>query len=352
MARAPVGIEDAARVLDRWDVGAVASVGPFGSGLINDTFAVDAAHGRFVMQRVHPVFAPQVHDNIAAVTTRVMERGLPSPQLLATRDGGLWTHDGTDVWRLMTRVPGVSFGAVGSSTQAHAAAGLLGRFHEALVDLPHEFVGMRVGVHDTPAHLRALTAAIDGGRDHRLFAEVAPLGEAIAERAATLPALDGVPTRVLHGDPKFNNVLFAGTDGDDADRPVCLVDLDTVGPGTLHLELGDMWRSWCNRRGEDERQAAYDASIFEASLAGYASARGAPDGDEREALVHGVEWITLELAARFAADALVERYFGWDAGRFATRGEHNLVRALGQWTLHQQVVGARDARARALAGAW
>lgn len=352
MTRAPVAIEDAARVLACWDTGAVTSLAPFGSGLINDTFAVDAASGRYVMQRVHPVFPPQVHDNIAAVTARVIARGLPSPQLMPTREGALWTIDGVDVWRVMTRVPGVSFGAVGSPTQAHAAAALLGRFHEALVDLPHVFVAMRQGVHDTPAHLRALASAVEGGRDHRLLAQVAPLAEAIAERADTLPALAGVPTRVLHGDPKFNNVLFAGSDGALAEQPVGLVDLDTVGPGALHLELGDMWRSWCNRRGEDERHAAYDATIYEASLAGYASARAAPDPDEREALVHGVEWITLELAARFAADALVERYFGWDATRFTTRGEHNLVRALGQWTLHEQVVGARHARAHALRGAW
>lgn len=351
-ARTPAAIEDAARVLARWDTGVVASVAPFGSGLINDTFAVDAERGRFVMQRVHPVFAPQVHDNIAAVTERIVARGLVSPVLVVTRDGAGWVEDGGDVWRLMTRIAGVSFAAVGSSAQAHAAAALLGRFHEALVDLPHVFVAMRTGVHDTPAHLAALAAAVATHPDHRLAQQVAPLADAIARRAAELPALDGVPSRVLHGDPKFNNVLFAAPEGVGAELPVCLVDLDTVGPGALHLELGDMWRSWTNRRGEDERQAFYDATVFEASLAGYASARVAPDADEREALVHGVEWITLELAARFAADALVEGYFGWDAKRFAARGEHNLVRALGQWTLHQQVVDARAARARLLAAAW
>ena len=59
----------------------------------------------------------------------------------------------------------------------------------------------------------------------------------------------------------------------------------------------------------------------------------------------GVEWISLELAARFAADALFESYFGWDPARFPGRGEHNLVRARGQWSMHQALVATRAERA-------
>ena len=66
--------------------------------------------------------------------------------------------------------------------------------------------------------------------------------------------------------------------------------------------------------------------------------------DERRALLLGVEWVSLELAARFAADALRESYFGWDAARFPGRGEHNLVRARGQWSLHQALLATRETR--------
>ena len=44
----------------------------------------------------------------------------------------------------------------------------------------------------------------------------------------------------------------------------------------------------------------------------------------------GVATITLELAARFALDALEERYFRWDRQRFAAAWEHNLLRACNQ----------------------
>ena len=53
--------------------------------------------------------------------------------------------------------------------------------------------------------------------------------------------------------------------------------------------------------------------------------------------------MALELAVRFAADALRESYFGWDAERFESCGHHNLVRARGQLDV------ARQARAASVA---
>ena len=59
--------------------------------------------------------------------------------------------------------------------------------------------------------------------------------------------------------------------------------------------------------GEDQTAASFDMEVFAASLDGYRGALTISRA-EREALIHGVEWISLELTARFAADALRERY--------------------------------------------
>ncbi|MBC8132158.1 MAG: hypothetical protein H7X95_04190, partial [Deltaproteobacteria bacterium] len=127
------------------------------------------------------------------------------------------------------------------------------------------------------------------------------------------------------------------------------IDLDTVGPLPLAFELGDAWRSWCNRSGEDQEAAELDLNIFEASLDGYRAGLGRTlDADERRALLLGPEWISLELSARFAADALDEAYFGWDHQKFAGRGEHNLTRARGQHSLYRALVTTRPQRVRML----
>jgi Ser/Thr protein kinase RdoA (MazF antagonist) len=299
---------------------------------------------------VSAIFSPAIHGNIAAVTERLAARGLATPRLLPTRDGLPYlTAVGGAIWRMLSHVDGVSFDVVGGAAQARAAGELVGRFHAAVDGMDHGFVGMRVGVHDTPAHLARLADGVAAFPTHRLHGEVRPLAEAIRAGAAALPPLPPVPPRICHGDLKFNNVMFAGREPPDDARAICLIDLDTVGPLPLAYELGDAWRSWCNRAGEDDPRAALDLEIMRASLDGYVGGLGRPlAADERRALLLGVEWVSLELAARFAADALHESYFGWNAARFPGRGEHNLVRARGQWSLHEARRATRDARAAML----
>jgi len=337
----------AARALRAWPALAGAAVRPLGAGLINQTFLVEGER-RWVLQRVSDIFSPAIHDNILAVTERLAAAGLQTPRLLRTAAGAPCAR-AEGIWRVLSFVEGVSFDVVDGPEQARAAGALVARFHAALDGLPHTFVGMRTGVHDTPAHLEKLTTAIAADSGHRLQQPVAALAAEILAGARALPSLPLLPDRICHGDLKFNNVLFAGPAQQDRRRAVCLIDLDTVGPGSLAFELGDAWRSWCNRAGEDVTEAILDLELFAASLSGYCEGLGRTlSSDEARALLLGVEWVSLELAARFAADAIRESYFGWDPGRYPGRGEHNLVRARGQWSLHGALLASRDERARLL----
>ena len=146
--------------------------------------------------------------------------------------------------------------------------------------------------------------------------------------------LDG-PLRVCHGDLKISNLLF-----DARGEGVCLLDLDTIANLSLDIEMGDALRSWCNPAGEDVDDARCDPSLFAAASRAWVLACPQPR-EEREAIVPAVERICLELAARFAADALRESYFGWDPKRFPARGEHNLLRAQGQLSLARSVAAQR-----------
>lgn len=351
------GVEERlARVMASWDGLDGAAVAPLGRGLINETFLVTSTRGdRFVLQRVNAIFDPRIHHNIAAVTARLAAAGLVTPRLVAARGtGALWVELDGGVWRLMTYVDGVTFDTVESPEQARGAGRLVGRVHRALDDFEreHRFVGVRLGVHDTARHLERLRDALARSAGHRLGAEVRPLGEEILARARALPPLPPLPDRPCHGDLKISNVLFAGPSPPASHDALCLIDLDTLGPMPLAHELGDAWRSWCNGAGEDDPEGRFDLAVFEASLRGYLEGRGRPlEPDEARALLHGVEWISLELAARFAADAVDERYFGWDRARYPAAGEHNLVRARGQLALHRAAVETRPARAQLLRSA-
>lgn len=344
-------IEDEARqALRHYADLAEAHVSPFGGGLINDTFLVEQAGQRWILQRVNPIFSARIHENVEAVTRHLSERGFVTPRLVRTMEQTSYvTLPNADRWRLMTFVEGATFDAVQSTAQARSAAVLVGRVHAALDELDYEFKDMRLGVHDTPAHLATLRRAVAERASHALAQPVSALAAEIFAAAGALEPLPQLADRVSHGDLKFNNIRFAGPEAPDSEQAVCLIDLDTVGPMHLGYEIGDALRSWCNRGGEDRTRAEFDLGVWEASLEGYVEGIGRPlSGAEARSIALGVEWVSLELSARFAADALLESYFGWDPSAYATRGEHNLARAHGQWALFEAARHTHAARAKLL----
>ena len=150
---------------------------------------------------------------------------------------------------------------------------------------------------------------------------------------------------MIHGDLKFSNVLFVPSASSPPPGDAhALIDLDTVLRRPIYHDLGDAWRSWCNRRPEDDPEAELDLEVLEAAAGGYLAALAFDLGaDERSSLERALESLALELAARFLTDALEERWFGFDADRYARSGLHQLDRARGQLSLYVQ---ARDARKR------
>lgn len=322
------GLESPETALSAWAL-AAARLAPLGSGLINRTWLVTAGPRRYVLQQVNPIFPGAVNGDIEVVTRHLRSKGLVSPELQPTADGRLWVDAPGGAWRLMTHVDGVSHDRLDSPAQAEEAGRYLARFHAALADLRHRFSSPRAGVHDTPRHLAGLRQALVDHAGHRDIAEIGPLAEDILALAADLPVIPALPPRVVHGDPKINNLLFDEGTG----RAVCLIDLDTLGHLPLHLELGDAFRSWCNPKGEDSPRAGFALDLFGAAVRGYAGgARAWVTAGEIDAIVPGTLTIYVELAARFCADALREAYFGWDPARYPSRSAHNRVRAASQVT--------------------
>jgi len=313
-------------------------------GLVNLTVEITGHGGkRSILQRLHPVFDANVNQNIDAVTTHLADKGMLTPRLVRTRSGDLGVEYGDGLWRMLSFIEGRALNRVEHSGQAGEAASLLGRFHAALLDFDEALHVTRPPIHDLQRHLGRLRALLDDPADHRLQSEVSDL----AVRLEGLHQKHRAPTpgdpRLVHGDPKISNVLFAA----DEDVACCMIDLDTLTRMPLALELGDAFRSWCNPLGEDHPEAVFDLGLFEAALEGYArEARNFLTPDEISAIVPATLEIHFELAARFLADALEETYFAWDATRYASRGEHNLARALGQMSAARSLVGKFDAAER------
>ncbi len=300
-------------------------------GLINTTWLVGEPP-RWVLQRVNAIFPLGIHERIQRVTDHIAARGLSTPFISPAADGRLVVPgaDGT-CWRLMDFVPGRTIHRADSPARARDAAELVGRFHAALLDYPHDLSPLRPDPHDTLRHMATLEASLEACGGHRLCEGIREVGRRVLggwSRWGQAFALGGLPVRPAHGDLKISNLRF-DVDG----RALCLIDLDTLSSMPLALELGDAMRSWCNRAGEDGAEIDVDVAVFAAALEGYRRTATFATVDEIASVAPGTWRICLELAARFCADAFHEAYFGWDPAVAPTRGEHNLIRARSQLAL-------------------
>ena len=316
-------------------------------GLINHTWLVGSPPVG-VLQWVNPIFAPQIHREIEAVTARLAQRGMLTPRLLPTVDGQHWVQATDGCWRLLSFIPGSTTDAFSSPNQAASAAALVGRFHAALDDLEIAFPHQRKHAHDTVAHMRTLEEALNGADGHALAIPAGDVGAGILQDWAQWDGPLELPDRVCHGDLKVSNIRMDAS----GQTAICLLDLDTLGHLPFSVELGDAWRSWCNPAPEDAvDQVRFDLEIFSATATAWLAHAPPMSQVESASLVPGIERICLELAARFCTDAVRNSYFREDTNRYPQVGTHNLARARTQLALARAARQARSACESVIAAA-
>jgi len=332
--------------------GRLVSVRPLTVGHIHDTYLVIRDAGvttrRYILQRInsHVFTAPAlVMANVRRVTEHLRERLQQEGReeeagrlisVVPAHSGEPWWRDPSGGWwRTYTYVENSrSFDAVETPGLAYRGARAFGDFARLLGNLPGPRLDETIPhFHDTPARFAALQGAVSVDPLNRAaqaaatiaFAEVRePLTRVLAEPQGE----EKFPERVVHNDTKFNNVLFDR----DSGQALCVVDLDTVMPGMLLHDFGDLVRTTVGTVGESDREPAgldLRLPIFEAVARGYVAGAGAILTVEEAELMHEApRVITLELGMRFLADHLEgDRYFG------AAYPGQNLDRARNQFRL-------------------
>ncbi len=334
--------------------GSVKAIQSFGSGNINDTFLVSldsASEPYFVLQRINTqVFRqPQlVMQNICTYSQHVcdrlrltpLERRWEVPQVLLTQTAqDHWVDPEGAFWR------GISFIANSESfdtmqTQAHAqeVGYALGMFHNLISDLPSEkLADTLAGFHITPRYLQQYQQ-VQAGTNARSSPELSYCLQFVSDRQAWVPVLENakaegkLPLRLMHGDPKVNNVMFDATTG----QAVSVIDLDTVKPGLVHYDIGDCLRSGCNPAGEETEQweaVYFETDLCQSILQGYLPvAKAFLTEHDYAYLFDAIRLIAFELGLRFLTDHLAGNvYFK------VKHPDHNLARALVQFKLTESI---------------
>ncbi|MGH8173134.1 MAG: phosphotransferase enzyme family protein [Rhodanobacteraceae bacterium] len=345
-----------AAVCDAWALSARTTFARLGNGLIHLTLSVRDGARQFVLQRINTAIfrAPQtVLQNLQTVTAHLdRERAAGRYdyevlELVPTSDGALSLKLGdTSWWRMLAFVPDTRTHEIALSADlAFEAARGFGAFARALGNLPEDAVGETIpGFHDPVQRYEHFLRAVAEDRLGRLgdcrdeCDAATALGELIGRWRSL--AVD-LPLRIVHNDCKLNNILF-----DLADRAVCVIDLDTVMPGSPLFDFGDLVRTIVNPEPEDSTRVdrvAVRHDLFAAVARGYLEGSGSLlDDIERANLVFGARLVTGVLALRFLADHLDgDEYFRVE------RPRHNLDRARNQLALLSWLE-ADDAQLQAL----
>ncbi len=315
------------------------------AGLINDSYRVTrrGGEGGYLLQRLNERVFPRpdlVMENLVRVTRHLAGRGCPTLTLVPTRDGADWLRDDTgSVWRVFQWIPNaVTKERATTPGECYRCARAFGEFLGALDDFDgtplHETIP---GFHDTRRRFERLESAVREDqcrrvRDARLEVDAVLGAREVAEVLPPKFASGELRQGVAHNDTKIANVLFDRT----TDAALCVVDLDTVMPGSPLADFGDLVRSCAGAAAEDEAdvsRVAVDLQRFDALARGFLEACGGVlTAAERGLLVFAGRWITLEQSIRFLTDHLEgDRYYQ------VSRPGHNLVRCRAQLALYRSL---------------
>jgi len=324
----------------------IRAIAPLGRGLINDTYLVtDGTGARTVLQRINRRAFPRpewILENLRSLLAHVESRTttLRLPAIVPAHDGRDWFIDADDgFWRMLGYVAdSVTHDRLVNTSQAGEVGSALGRFHALVRDLPTERLHVtRGGFHQTPLYFARYREALAGASPSdspalRFCTGFADSRESIVGILEDAKRQGVLTLRVVHGDPKIDNILFDAA----SDRAISLIDLDTVQAGLLHYDVGDCLRSACNVAGESPRSAAeakFDLALCEALLARYlAETAGFLTPADIRFLPEAIRLIPFELGLRFLADHLNGNvYFKvqWP--------EQNLLRAETQFRLTESI---------------
>ncbi|MDG0888982.1 phosphotransferase enzyme family protein [Paracholeplasma manati] len=314
----------------------------YGSGHINETYLVTMTNpdAKYILQKInHRIFkkVPQLMSNYEKVT-QYMKKHLPDGQvfieLLYTKDHQPFYTDDSGYYRMISYIENaIAYQTIPSETHMFLAGQAFGVFQNQLSNFDATSLYETIPFfHHTPKRFDNLVRAIQNASAERLHQATNWIEYALSFKPYANTIIDAIhfkqiPIRVTHNDTKMNNILF-----DDQKLEVkCIIDLDTIMPGSLLYDFGDAIRFGCNTALEDEKDTSkiqFNEAYFKAYTHGFLSAvQPFITTKEVEMLVDGAIMMTLETGIRFLTDYLENDIY------FKTHyPEHNLIRTINQLT--------------------
>lgn len=294
---------------------------PLGQGAIHETYEIICENDHYVLQEInrfvfrHPA---DVMHNIFQVTDylrKIIEKEGGDPkretlEFIRTREGyPLLQTEKKSFYRMYRMIQGVeAMDQMKSLECAEHAAAAYGKFQKRLIDFDSTQLSETIHrYHDTKYQLKVLINAVRAdvcGRTTECQQQIM----FCMDRSERLGVIEDemragiIPERVTHNDTKCSNVLMEKA----TKTAVCVIDLDTVMPGSALYDYGDAVRSAaCTWVPVADENIEMDMEMFEAYTKGYLSEmRDYLTDREKELMVYSVWLMAMECGIRYLADYL------------------------------------------------
>ena len=333
-------LELAQKILKRFEIyDAVISIKQIKTGLINHTFELSAYVNKYILQRVNTQVFPNYQqglENIILIKKWLKNTNysydFPSPLQ------NQYLNFDNKLLRLLPYVKNSkSINKVSKIIEVEEAVKCMSEFYNYLEDFPIEKLNVTIpNFHSGAQKILAFNQAHKNSSEIRKK-NAEPLILEIERNLKILDEWDEVckklPKRVVHYDAKINNFLFEKK----TNKVIALIDLDTLMPGCVLSDIGDMIRTYSNTLGEESKdisKVTCNKNIVAAILNGFKDSLTIM---ETKYLNFGGLAITFMQSVRFLTDYLNDDIY------YKTNYENqNLVRANNQFKLYQSLNEIKD----------
>ncbi|MDZ4196852.1 MAG: aminoglycoside phosphotransferase family protein, partial [Candidatus Izemoplasmatales bacterium] len=230
----------------------VLSIQPFGNGHINKTYLIETTNQeKYILQEINThVFRnpQQVMENIERVLAHVEKKRTShgsNLEIVKTKSNQSFFQMDSSTWRTYRYIVGArTYEMIESVEMFYEVGKAVGNFQAMLADFPIESLHTTIpNFHHTPHRLHQffdVVAHADQNQIQLVQAEIEFVTkyQGIASLIQEGLDLGHIPLRVTHNDTKLNNVMMDIVTG----QAKCLIDLDTVMPGSILFDYGDAIR--------------------------------------------------------------------------------------------------------------
>jgi len=313
---------------------------PVNSGLINSTYKVEFKKSAFILQKVNQfVFKDPnlIQENYNQIVKQLSVSTYSKKQLEFLKSNSnleLVQYNNT-FWRMSKFIKGKTYTVCKSLEMASTAAKSLAEFHVSLKELDYKRINEPIkDFCNFNNRLRQYRESTVHGDSHRLK----NTQNFIREIESNLKYIHDyikiekdIKKRIIHGDPKVSNFLF----DDQTNKVIAIIDIDTIMPGSILFDFGDMVRSFANKSHEDSeiKDLIFNPDIYNALKEGYLSeANDFLSPIEKESLDLSALVVALIQCIRFLTD-----YYNLDVYYHVKESEHNLKRAINQFSFFNEL---------------